>query len=107
MPERHAPSRTASAHEQLACIASSRSVHSAFDFLRKNEPAWIADQLAMLRIPAPPFGESARAEWLRDRFAALGLADVHLDSIGNVIGLHRGARHRKATEKALLISAHI
>ena len=41
-------------------------------------------------IPAPPFGEATRAEWLADRFRELGLEDVHIDEAGNAVGTHRG-----------------
>ncbi len=43
--------------------------------------------LEFVAIPAPPFGESARAEWFAERFRALGLAEVEIDLEGNVLGL--------------------
>jgi acetylornithine deacetylase/succinyl-diaminopimelate desuccinylase-like protein len=43
-------------------------------------------QRELAEIPAPPFGESARSEWLRLKFSASGLEDVHTDALGNVFG---------------------
>jgi acetylornithine deacetylase/succinyl-diaminopimelate desuccinylase-like protein len=55
----------------------------------------------MARIPAPPFGESARAEWLKKRFREVGLTDVHIDEVGNVFGI------RGAGPAFVSLSAHI
>lgn len=61
-------------------------------------------QTEMLRVPAPPFGEGPRAEWLCERFRELGLKNPHLDEVGNAIGIcpgsHSGARR-------VLLSAHV
>ena len=104
MSARRTQPRPPSLQESLIGIASSRVVHAAFDFLRKNEPRWIDEQLAMLHVPAPPFAEGARAAWLSERFRHAGLADVHIDEAGNVIGTRRGSADCRRT---LLISAHI
>jgi acetylornithine deacetylase/succinyl-diaminopimelate desuccinylase-like protein len=58
--------------------------------------------MEMARIPAPPFGEAERAQWLARRFRELGLENVHQDSVGNVLGLRRGSSHQCVT-----LSAHI
>jgi acetylornithine deacetylase/succinyl-diaminopimelate desuccinylase-like protein len=44
----------------------------------------------LVSIPAPPFAERARAEWLVERFRELGLADVHLDAAGNALAMLPG-----------------
>jgi len=44
-------------------------------------------QRELTEIPAPPFGEAARSEWLRQRFIVLGLEEVSVDELGNVFGL--------------------
>src|SRR5439155_20835402 len=54
------------------------------------------------RIPAPPFGESARADWLAEQFRAIALSDVHKDDIGNVFGSSPGA-----DGSCISISAHL
>ena len=54
------------------------------------------------RIPAPPFGETARADWLAERFRTLGLLKVHKDGIGNVFGSKPGP-----STPMISISAHL
>jgi acetylornithine deacetylase/succinyl-diaminopimelate desuccinylase-like protein len=44
-------------------------------------------QRELTEIPAPPFGEAQRSKWLHQRFTALGLEDIQVDQLGNVIGL--------------------
>jgi tripeptide aminopeptidase len=64
--------------------------------------------MKLASIPAPPFGESARAKWLQERFVDLGLADVHIDEVGNVIGLRSGKSKGKDDKRNhVAISAHI
>ncbi|HKR96588.1 MAG TPA: M20/M25/M40 family metallo-hydrolase [Candidatus Angelobacter sp.] len=72
---------------EIARIAEMRSVHSAFIYLHNQEAEFRRWQRELTEIPAPPFGEAARSEWLRARFTALGLEDVHIDELGNVLGL--------------------
>jgi len=55
------------------------------------------------QIPAPTFHEAARAEFVRRRFADEGLADVDMDSTGNVYARLRGS----SSGKALIVSAHL
>ena len=55
------------------------------------------------QIPAPTFQEAARAEFVRKRFTDEGLADVDMDSTGNVYARLRGS----GSGKALVVSAHL
>jgi acetylornithine deacetylase/succinyl-diaminopimelate desuccinylase-like protein len=79
-------SRT-SPQREITRIAELRGVHAAFGYLHNQEMEWRRWQRELTEIPAPPFGESARSAWLRQRFTALGLEDVHADELGNVTGL--------------------
>ena len=54
-------------------------------------------------IPAPPFGEGTRAEWLMERFQELDLEDVHIDEAGNVLAIHPGV----VSGQCVSLSAHI
>jgi len=89
MPVRSPVSESASLNPQQAItqIAELRSVHSAFHYLHNQEMEFRRWQMELAEIAAPPFGESARAEWLRQRFLNLGLFRVHTDELGNVFGL--------------------
>jgi tripeptide aminopeptidase len=76
---------TSSAQRRIARLATLTAVHRAFHWLHLHQPQLRQWQLEIVRIPAPPFGESARAAWFLDRFQQLGLANVHLDDAGNVL----------------------
>lgn len=88
--------------QEIARLAASPEVRSAYSWFRVQEPQLAHWQLEMARIPAPPFGETARAAWLAERFEELGLDDVHTDDVGNVFGLHSGFGRRYVA-----LSAHI
>jgi tripeptide aminopeptidase len=89
---------------QVSRVAQMRPVHDAFAWFRANEHELRRIQMEMIRIPAPPFGEGKRAEWLRDRFLQLGLQEVEIDKVGNVTGLRRGTDSKA---KLLALTAHI
>jgi tripeptide aminopeptidase len=88
--------------QEVARLAASPEVRSAFNWFRAQEPQFLEWQIEMARIPAPPFGESARAAWLAERFKQVGLDDVRIDDVGNVFGMHPGFGRRHVA-----LSAHI
>jgi tripeptide aminopeptidase len=87
---------------EVARLAASPEVRSAFNWFRLQEPQLAQWQMEMARIPAPPFGETARGEWLAERFREVGLDDVRIDDVGNVFGIHPGFGKRYVS-----LSAHI
>lgn len=87
---------------EVSRLAASPEVRSAFNWFRAQEPQFVHWQMEMARIPAPPFGESARAAWLSERFREVGLDDVRIDDVGNVFGTHPGFGRRFVS-----LSAHI
>jgi acetylornithine deacetylase/succinyl-diaminopimelate desuccinylase-like protein len=92
-----------SPQREIARIAEMRSVHAAFTYLHNQEMEFRRWQRELAEIPAPPFGEAARSEWLRQRFMALGLEDVHVDELGNVLGLLRS----EPSAPMIGVSAHL
>lgn len=88
--------------QEIATLAARPSVRSACASLITHEPTFAKWQLDMARIPAPPFGEQARSDWLLERFIDIGLEHVQIDEVGNVFGVHRGS-----DEKLLALSAHL
>jgi len=88
--------------QEIARLAASAELRSAFAWLRAQEAQFARWQLDVARIPSPPFGEAARATWLANKFRELGLDDVHNDDVGNVFAIHPGfGRHYIA------LSAHM
>ena len=88
--------------QEVARLAASPEVRSAFNWFRTQEAQLTHWQMEMARIPAPPFGESARGAWLAERFKEVGLDDVRIDDVGNVFGTHPGFGRRYVA-----LSAHI
>jgi tripeptide aminopeptidase len=76
---------TSTAQRRIARLATLTAVHRAFHWLHLHQPQLRQWQLELVRIPAPPFGESARAAWFLDRFQQLNLTHPHLDEAGNVL----------------------
>lgn len=75
----------------------------AFAFIDSSSARFTAEQIRICEIPAPPFKEQERARYFAARFVELGLADVHTDSEGNVIGFYRG----QSEQPLLVLSAHL
>ena len=101
-PRVNSPQTTAA--QDVAEVAALHSVRSAGEWFRDHEEQLANWQLALARIPAPPFGEAQRADWLRAQFRELGLNDVRLDEVGNVIALRPGATAR---QRYVAVSAHL
>jgi acetylornithine deacetylase/succinyl-diaminopimelate desuccinylase-like protein len=88
----------------VARIAGLRPVHEAFAWFRSHSRELEDYQLEVTAIAAPPWGESARGEWLAARFTAVGLSDVHRDEMGNVFGIRPGTDPKAPF---IALSAHI
>src|ERR1700740_3079177 len=101
-PRADLPDVAPAVQQDVARLAASPEVRSAFNWLRTQAPQLAQWQMEMARIPAPPFGESARGAWLAERFREVGLDDVRIDDVGNVFGIHPGFGRRYSP-----LSAHI
>jgi tripeptide aminopeptidase len=88
---------------RVAALAQQAEVKTALDNARTTEAQTIADQIRFCEVPAPPFNEAARGLVLRDAFTRLGLENVRVDAVGNVIGERRGAEPKPH----LMIAAHL
>ena len=99
----HAPPEIApTAQQEITRLADRPEVRSALAWVRNQEAQLSQWQLDMARIPAPPFGEAPRAEWLKARFQELGLKNVQIDTAGNVFGVRPGK-----SKECVSLSAHI
>src|SRR5689334_6043599 len=96
--------------QQVIQVASAQNVHRAFEWFRIQENKLRELQMEVAAIPAPPFGEQKRAEWLSKRFSELELQDVQIDAIGNVTGVRSGSfsdNSRTPECKAVAVTAHL
>ena len=88
--------------QEISRLASVPEVQSALHWFRDQEGEFARWQMDLARIPAPPFGEAARADWVGEQFRALGIKQVGKDKIGNVFGFRKGRQ-----DPVLSISAHL
>jgi len=90
-PRESPPETVPTPLQEIARLAGLPELRTASAWFRGQEAQIAYWQLEMARIPAPPFGEAARAEWLKKRFREVGLTDIHIDEVGNVFGLRNGS----------------
>jgi tripeptide aminopeptidase len=86
-----------------ALLLKDASVLAAVDAAKKNEPWVLEEQARLCEIPAPPFKETERGKAYAQAFEALGLTNVRIDSVGNVIGERSGT----APRPHVVFSAHL
>jgi acetylornithine deacetylase/succinyl-diaminopimelate desuccinylase-like protein len=79
------------------------SVKAALEGAKATEPQTIEDQIRFCEIPAPPFKEEVRGRELHRVFTQLGLQNVRVDKVGNVLGTRPGT----APHPHLVIAAHL
>ena len=94
---------TSSELRTLEELSAVEGVQQALLYFHYHAAEITEEHIAICSIPAPPFGESERAEYLCTRFRELGLSEAYLDEEGNCIGLRRG----QVDEPLLVISAHL
>jgi acetylornithine deacetylase/succinyl-diaminopimelate desuccinylase-like protein len=97
-----------SAFSRVTALAGRRPVHAAFAWLHGNPKTIMDWQARLVAIPAPPFGEQARSEWLAARFVEAGLSRVETDAAGNVLGwLAATQLPPESTGPVVVLSAHL
>ncbi len=101
-PSREDAQLSPTLQREIARLAALPGVRATFTWLHNHESEFAQWQQEMARIPAPPFGEAARGEWLQRRFRDLGLEDVSMDEVGNVFGVRSGSLHQ-----CVSLSAHL
>ncbi len=79
-----------SVRAQIAVPSNVPSVRAALDVLKADNAWTLQQQIELTQIPSPPFKETTRAAEYQRRLAALGLRNVHIDSVGNVIAERPG-----------------
>lgn len=91
------------AAEVGARLVKDPAVKMALEAVVRNEPAILQEQIELCEVPAPPFKEQQRAAVLKRKFEAVGLKNVRLDSLGNLLGDRPGS----APRPRLVFSAHL
>ena len=84
-------------------LMSSTEVARAFRYFETNAEAITDEHIRICSIPASPFGERERAQYLSEKFSSLGLSEVEIDDEGNCLGLSKGA----SGSPLMVVSAHL
>jgi tripeptide aminopeptidase len=79
------------------------AVKAALDAAKASEAQTVEDQIRFCEIPAPSFKEETRGRELQRVFQQLGLENVRVDKVGNVLGHYPGA----APRPHVVIAAHL
>jgi len=74
----------------LTAPAFAQDVAAAKTALAGDYDRIVKELITITEIPAPPFGEQARAAYFAKAFKDMGLTDVAIDAEGNVTGIRRG-----------------
>jgi tripeptide aminopeptidase len=79
------------------------AVAAALATVKGAEAETIADQIRFCEIPAPSFKEEVRGRELQRVFRNIGLQNVRVDKMGNVLGDYAGA----GPKPHLVVAAHL
>jgi acetylornithine deacetylase/succinyl-diaminopimelate desuccinylase-like protein len=89
--------------QQVDRLMTRPDVRALLDTIKAGNAWTLQQQVALCEIPAPPFKEQARGEAYKAAFEKLGLTNVRIDSVGNVIGERRGS----ANGPVVVIAGHL
>ena len=78
-------------------------VRAALDLIKADNEWTLQQQETICEIPAPPFKEQQRGAEYKRRLEALGLRNVRIDGIGNVIAERRGT----GSGPTVMIAGHL
>ena len=89
----------------VAALVSRPPIREALQRVTRSEDALAAETVRVAEIAAPTFAEGARATYVAERLAALGLTSVEVDADHNVYALLPGAD--AGPRPALAVYAHL
>lgn len=92
-----------SAQTIIKGLADHDSVARAFQTFQARATEITREHINICSIPAPPFLEKERAEFLLQKFREAGLAETGLDEVGNCIGLRKG----RSLTPLFAVTAHL
>jgi acetylornithine deacetylase/succinyl-diaminopimelate desuccinylase-like protein len=89
--------------QEVARIAERADVRALLDSIKARNTWTLQQQTTLCEIAAPPFGEAARGKAYKALFEQVGLSNVHVDAVGNVIGERRGS----GTGPTVVLAGHL
>lgn len=92
-----------SALTTVGALKADPTIKAAFATIEGHREENVADLIEITEIPAPPFGEAARGKRIAEMFREIGVTDVRIDEVGNVIARRPGL----TGEKTVAFVSHI
>src|SRR5678815_3313081 len=92
--------QTSSSVKELLAAAE---VVKALTYFDDNADRITEEHIRISSVPASPFNERQRADYLYQKFVDRGLQEVAIDAEGNCLGLFSG----ESTSPLLVVSAHL
>lgn len=77
--------------ELVQTVAKESAVADALKLIADQTEIAMQEQIELCEIEAPTFHEEKRAASVAERMKRYGLSNVHIDEIGNVIGVRKGS----------------
>lgn len=97
------PTAAVSPDQLVAELSGDARVRRAVRFFEERAEEITEEHAGLCAIPAPPFGEEARAEYLVARLRQCGLGEARVDAEGNCVALRQG----KSLRPLVVLSAHL
>ena len=101
--ESRAPEAAAIYRAEAGRLAADPRLPAAAGHIAEQHDARLRDLVTLTEIPAPPFGEEARAAAYAEMLRATGFGDVSIDDVGNVVARRPG----RPGERTVMMVAHI
>jgi tripeptide aminopeptidase len=102
-PQSAARNQKSQKSPSVASLLRAPELQRAFLFINKSSDDLDQELIRICEIPAPPFKEAARADYVKRRFQELGLVRARADQQGNVIAERPG----RGGVPRVIISAHL
>src|SRR5688500_14510356 len=91
-----APAALAAPELIVRDLLAAPRVRRAFHFFETHATEITEEHAAICAIPAPPFGERERAEYLSARLRQYGLTEARTDKEGNCVALRYGKKRPRS-----------
>lgn len=88
---------------EIKALVENTKIKNAFKHILDNDAQRMKDLVILTETPAPPFNEKERAELFAKYLRDLGLTDVIIDEVGNVVARRPG----KSGNKTVAFNAHL
>lgn len=87
----------------MKSLLENKVVKEALKFIENDDNRTLNELLELCKIPAPSHHEEKRAAYVKKKFDEIGLENVRIDEVGNVLGVISG----KGNGPIVMLAAHI